>query len=61
MLQRLRCIKCGATLLVYEIVNGIIEIMCRQQKCKHINRLNCQNNVCSFENKTTDIKNIASR
>lgn len=51
MLQRLRCKICGATLLFHEIEEGVVEIMCRQTKCKTVNRVKCENGVCFVEEK----------
>ncbi len=49
MLQRLRCKKCGATLLFHEIEDGVVEIMCRQTKCKAVTRVKCENGACYVE------------
>lgn len=38
-------------LLYHEVEEGIIEIMCRQTRCKTINRVKCENGVCFVEEK----------
>lgn len=49
MLQRLRCNECGATILFHDIINGVVEVMCRHTKCKSITRIKCSGGVCRSE------------
>lgn len=64
MLQRLRCHKCGATLLFHEIEDGVVEIKCRQTKCRAITRFKFENGVCQVVEESLHdrgIKNTIAR
>lgn len=45
-LNRLRCKNCNTTLLFHKIDEGTFEIMCRNKRCKLINRVECESGVC---------------
>ena len=49
MLERLRCKKCGKTLLFHEVKEGVVEIKCWRQGCKVLNTLICDDGVCTLD------------
>ena len=56
-MQKLRCKKCGSTLLFHDMQEGTIEIMCRQTRCKTINKITCDNGLCIMEEKIVHADN----
>ena len=51
MLEKCQCIKCGKTLLFYEIEKGLVEVKCRNNKCGVVNSIFCEYGICKIVDK----------
>jgi len=53
-MQKIQCVGCGQTICFAEVIQGMVEIKCRQSKCKTITRIECHNGRCIFMRKSVD-------